>query len=285
MSIHLTEGLLSGERVRLGASPADKQQAIAEAAQLLVASGCVDAAYADSMARREAVANTFLGHGVAIPHGLGEDRHLVRRNGIAILQVPAGVEWNPGQRAHLVVAIAAQSDAHIAILRRLTRLIQDEATLARLASTDDATALIAALDDPPAAADAGSAAEAVDLAETVEWIVGYPAGLHARPASRWVEAARAHAARMQVRHGHEVADAKNLLALLQLGARAGDRLHISAEGRDAAAALARFRAVIDGLTAQEKADAALAAQRAAQPKAAGWAPPDAPVCIDRKSVV
>jgi phosphoenolpyruvate-protein phosphotransferase len=279
MSIYITEGLLSGERVRLGASPADKQQAIAEAAQLLVASGCVDAAYADSMARREAVANTFLGHGVAIPHGLGEDRHLVRRNGIAILQVPAGVEWNPGQRAHLVVAIAAQSDAHIAILRRLTRLIQDEATLVRLASTDDATALIAALDDPPAAADAGSAAEAVDLAETVEWIVGYPAGLHARPASRWVEAARAHAARMQVRHGNEVADAKNLLALLQLGARAGDRLHISAEGRDAAAALARFRAVIDGLTAQEKADAALAAQRAAQPKAAGWTPPDAPVCI------
>ncbi len=49
------------------------------------------------MGRREALANTFLGHGVAIPHGLGEDRHLLRRDGIAVLQLPDGVEWNPGQ--------------------------------------------------------------------------------------------------------------------------------------------------------------------------------------------
>ncbi|MBA4285624.1 MAG: phosphoenolpyruvate--protein phosphotransferase [Xanthomonadaceae bacterium] len=278
MSISTPMRLLSREWVRLGAAPADKQQAIAEAAQLLIASGCVEPAYAASMARREAVANTFLGHGVAIPHGLGEDRHLVRRNGIAILQVPAGVDWNPGQRAHLVVAIAAQSDAHIAILRRLTRLIQDEATLARLATTDDADALVAALDDEPAATESHAAVG--DLAEVLVWTVSYPAGLHARPAARWVEAARAHASRVQVRHGDEVADAKNLVALLQLGAQAGAPLHISAEGRDAAAALARFRAVIDSLTAQEKADAALAAQRAALPKAAGWTPPDAPVCIN-----
>ena len=77
-------------------------------------------------------AGTFLGAGVAIPHGLGEDKGLVRRDGIAVLQFVEGIEWNPGQIAHLVVGIAASSDSHIAILRRLTRLIQDEARLRQL---------------------------------------------------------------------------------------------------------------------------------------------------------
>ncbi|MDW7603896.1 PTS sugar transporter subunit IIA, partial [Stenotrophomonas maltophilia] len=95
--------------------------------------------------RREALANTFLGHGVAIPHGLGEDRHLVRRDGIAVLQLPEGVEWNPGQVTRLVVGIAAQSDTHITLLRRLTRLIQDDATLQRLFATTDASEIVNAL--------------------------------------------------------------------------------------------------------------------------------------------
>jgi phosphocarrier protein FPr len=82
------------------------------------------------------VANTYLGSGVAIPHGLGEDKGLVRRDGVVVLQFVDGIEWNPGQIAHLVVGIAASSDSHITILRRLTRLIQDEARLKLLATTD-----------------------------------------------------------------------------------------------------------------------------------------------------
>ncbi len=257
------------ELVRIDARPAGKAAAIAEAGQLLAAAGCADPAYAASMARREEAANTFLGHGVAIPHGMGEDRNLVRRNGLAILQVREGIEWNPGQVAHLIIGIAARSDEHIAILRRLTRLLNDEATLRALFTTDDPEAIIAALGAEPAGA--APAAPATDLAERFDWVVDYPTGLHARPATRWVEAARAAGCRIQVRHGDKVADATALVGLLQLGLRAGDRITVSAEGRDAAAGLARLRAAITGLSAQEKADAALAAQRAAAP-VRGWEP-------------
>ncbi|MCB8835475.1 PTS sugar transporter subunit IIA, partial [Escherichia coli] len=105
----------------------------------------------------------FLGSGVAIPHGLGEDKGLVRRDGIAVLQFVDGIEWNPGQVAHLVVGIAASSDSHIAILRRLTRLIQDEARLRQLATTDDPSLIVAALQDDATAQDrSGLAAD--DLA-------------------------------------------------------------------------------------------------------------------------
>ncbi len=97
MPVSTQDDLLRRDRVRLGASPASKAAAIEEAAQLLIASGCVEPGYAQSMLRREAVANTFLGHGVVIPHGMGEDRHMVRRDGIAVVQVPGGVEWGRGR--------------------------------------------------------------------------------------------------------------------------------------------------------------------------------------------
>ena len=269
--------LVASELVRVNAQARDKADAIAQAAQLLVAAGCVPPAYEASMLRREALANTFLGHGVAIPHCTGEDRHLVRRDGIAVLQLRDGVEWNPGQTTHLVVAIAAQSDTHIALLRRLTRLIQDQARLDALFASDDPQALVDALSQDPAPAAASGAPQA-DLGERFDWTVAYPTGLHARPATRWVETARGFAARIQVRAGDQVGDAKNLVSLLQLGLHAGDTVTISAEGQDAAAALARLRGVIDGLTAQEQADAQAAAARRAAP-VAGWTPPQAQPAI------
>ncbi|PWC76249.1 phosphoenolpyruvate--protein phosphotransferase [Azospirillum sp. TSH64] len=262
---------LPPDLIRLGAAPAGKEAAIREAAQLLIAAGCIDPAYADSMIRRETVANTFLGHDVAIPHGMVDDRDLVRRNGIAILQVPDGVVWNDGQTARLVVAIAAQSDAHIAILRRLTRLMQDEARLTALFTTGNPADLVAALSDETASP-APSTADAGDLAESFEWVVDYPTGLHARPAAAWVESARAASGRVRVRHGGESADGKTLVALLQLGLRPGDRITVSTDGPDARAVLNRLRATITGLSAREKADAAAAARKA-KAVVQGWTPP------------
>ncbi|MBK1666212.1 phosphoenolpyruvate--protein phosphotransferase [Rhodospirillum rubrum] len=271
-----TVGALPRDLVRLAVSPRDKADAIAQAAQMLVAAGCVEAGYAQSMIRREGVANTFLGHGVAIPHGMAEDRALVRANGIAVLQVPDGVEWNPGQSARLVVAIAAQSDTHIAILRRLTRLLQDEDRLGGLFVTSDPGDVITALTTDPEVN--APAVPVSDLAKRFEWVLDYPNGLHARPAARWVDTAKGYAARCQIRHGDEVADVKNLVALLRLGLTQGERISVSAEGPDADQALSRLKATMLELSVQERADAALAARRAKQP-VIGWHPPGAPMAL------
>lgn len=262
--------------IRLAAAPATKEAAIREAAQLLVAAGCIDPAYEASMLRREAVSNTYLGHGVVIPHGMVDDRHLVRQSGLAVLQVPGGIVWHDGQVAHLVVAIAAQSDTHITVLRRLTRLIQDEARLSALRDTTAKEEIAAALSED--AASPGAAGPATDLSQRFEWTVDYPTGLHARPASHWVEVARTCPARIQVRHGAEVADAKNLIALLQLGLRCGDAVTISAEGDDEAGALAKICKAVTGLSAAEKAAAKAAADAAAKASGpvAGWNPAEAP---------
>ncbi len=264
--------IIRAELIQLGAQAQEKTSAIKAAGQLLAQAGRIDPAYIDSLLRRETVANTFLGHGVAIPHGMIEDRHLIRETGIAILQLPQGVEWNPGQRVHLVIAIAAQSDEHIALLRRLTRLLQDEARLAQLFTTGNAQDLIAALDDS-AAAPATPAAPATDLAHSASWQLNYPNGLHARPARAWSEQARRFAATVQVRNGNDVADAKNLISLLQLGAEHGHTLQLSTDGPDAEAALQAMLAIANQLTTQEVADAQAAAKAAAKANRQHWQAP------------
>jgi phosphocarrier protein FPr len=264
------------DMVRIDARATSKEDAIRQAGQMLVAAGCVGAGYEESMIAREAVANTFLGGGVAIPHGLGEDKGLVRRDGIVVLQFVDGIAWNPGQTAHLVVGIAANSDSHITILRRLTRLIQDEARLTQLATTTDASLIAAALHGDAPVEASGEVAQ--DLAETIAWVVDYPTGLHARPASAWVEAAKASPAPLRIRHGADMADPRSLIALLQLGLRAGDSVTLSASGKDAAAALKTFHGVVTRLTSREKSDAARAAEKAAKP-VHGWTPPGTPQMI------
>ncbi|WP_197368094.1 HPr family phosphocarrier protein, partial [Ralstonia solanacearum] len=252
--------LICAERIRLQQRATDKTGAIRAAGQLLADTGCIDPAYIDSLLRRETVANTFLGHGVAIPHGMGEDRHLIRRTGIAVLQFPDGLEWHPGQTTHLVFAIAAQSDEHITLLRRLTRLLNDDARLRQLFSTQRAEDIVAALSQDAAAP--AASAPGGDLAEQLTLTLDYPSGLHARPAAQWAETARRFASRVQVRHGAETADAKNLVALLQLGLAAGAALTLSAEGPDARAALEALQHTIRNLTAQERAQAARDTQAA-----------------------
>lgn len=229
--------------IRIDAQASDKEAAILQAGQILVAAGCVSPGYEQSMVRREAVANTYLGSGVAIPHGLGEDKGLVRHDGIVVLQLREGIEWNPGQRAHLIIGIAASSDSHIAILRRLTRLIQDEARLAALLATDDPAAIAAALHEDANPSEARPAAE--DLAERIEWTVDYPAGLHARPASAWAEAAKSLATPIRIRHDGDMADPRSIVSLLQLGLKAGERATISASDRNT---LDQFMRTVTNLT-------------------------------------
>lgn len=227
--------------VRLGASAASKEEAIRQVGAILVANGNIQPAYVESMLGREAIANTYLGNGIAIPHGKPEDRELIARTGIAVLQVPAGAPWNDAERARLIVGIAARSDEHIDVLRRLTRVLGDAALVERLCSTGDAADIVEAL---TGARPAPASPRIPDYALQREVTISNPTGLHARPATAFVELARGFRADIRVRHGEEVADGKSLLALLQLGVTTGATLRLSAQGPDASAALDTLAAAV-----------------------------------------
>ena len=74
---------LTTSLIRLGATPRDKNEAIRQVAALLAENGKVAPEYVEGMFAREAQENTYLGNGVAIPHGTPQSRHLIKETAIA----------------------------------------------------------------------------------------------------------------------------------------------------------------------------------------------------------
>ena len=129
--------ILSKDRISLQASAADKVDAIRKAGDLLVKSGCVLPEYVDGMLTREQSMSTSLGNGVAIPHGVYENREHILKTGISVLQLTEGVDWDEGEKVYMVIGIAASSDEHVGVLSNLADVIDNEDTLAELLKTDD----------------------------------------------------------------------------------------------------------------------------------------------------
>lgn len=127
--------VLSLEMIRLRQRAAGRDEAIDLVGQMLVSGGDVQPAYVDSMKARELTMSTYVGNGVAIPHGTFEDKTLILATGIAVAQFPDGVLWDGTNLAHLVVGIAAVRDEHIGVLANLARVLEDEAVSKSLWTT------------------------------------------------------------------------------------------------------------------------------------------------------
>jgi mannitol/fructose-specific phosphotransferase system IIA component len=129
--------VLTRETVQLKARATDKVDAIKQSGELLVKAGCVPPSYVDGMLAREQVLSTYLGNGIAIPHGQFEDLETVYRSGVSVLQLPEGVEWEPGEKAHLVIGLAATSEEHVGVLANLVEVLQDPETTRQLVKATD----------------------------------------------------------------------------------------------------------------------------------------------------
>ena len=128
---------LSAKNIRLNGSAANKEEAIKLVAAGLVANDNVENGYEAGMFAREQQTSTFLGNGIAIPHGTLDTRGLVKETGVQIIQFPQGIEWGEGNTAYVVIGIAAKSDEHLTLLRQLTTVLSDEEAAEKLAKTQD----------------------------------------------------------------------------------------------------------------------------------------------------
>ncbi|MGG4606803.1 fused PTS fructose transporter subunit IIA/HPr protein [Providencia sp. Me31A] len=117
---------LSINDIHLAATAPDKTKAIEQVAKALETSGYVKSGYVQGMLNREKQAPTFLGNGIAIPHGTTDTRDQVIKTGFSIFQFPDGIDWGEEQTAYIVIGIAAQSNEHLELLRQLTHIISDE---------------------------------------------------------------------------------------------------------------------------------------------------------------
>lgn len=135
---------LEVQAIHTGASATDKEDAIRQVAAALATAGNVGEGYVSGMLAREQQTSTYLGNGIAIPHGTTDTRDLVLNTGVQVFQFPQGIAWGADQTAYVVIGIAAKSDEHLALLRQLTHVLSDDsiAETIKTASAEDLRAIL-----------------------------------------------------------------------------------------------------------------------------------------------
>ncbi|NMX37108.1 phosphoenolpyruvate--protein phosphotransferase [Pseudomonas veronii] len=140
---------LTIEQISMGQTAVDKSAALHLLADKLVADGLVAEGYLSGLQAREAQGSTFLGQGIAIPHGTPETRDQVFSTGVRLLQFPEGVDWGDGQIVYLAIGIAAKSDEHLRLLQLLTRALGETDLGQALRRAASAEALLKLLQGAP----------------------------------------------------------------------------------------------------------------------------------------
>ncbi|PMH43770.1 bifunctional PTS fructose transporter subunit IIA/HPr protein [Vibrio sp. 10N.286.49.B3] len=136
---------LTNEDIQLQQSAADKFIAIRALAADLTQKGFVGEGYVEGMLNREGQNSTFLGNGIAIPHGTTDTRDLVKQTGVAIHHFPQGVDWENGNTVYVAIGIAAKSDEHLGILKQLTKVLSADGVEEHLKNAQNEEEIIALL--------------------------------------------------------------------------------------------------------------------------------------------
>ena len=137
--------VMTADCVMLGLQPVSKEDAIRAAGRLLVEQGCVDEQYIDAMLEREKLVTTYMGMGIAIPHGTTEQKARVKKSGIVMLQYPEGVDFGD-EKAQLIFGIAGVGDEHLDLLSNICTALEDETVLNNLKTTGDVSYVLKCLE-------------------------------------------------------------------------------------------------------------------------------------------
>ena len=87
---------------------------------------------------------------------------------------------------------------------------------------------------------------------TREITINNKSGLHARPASLWVQAASRFQSKIKIKRGDSVVDGKSILGILSLGLAAGSVFELLAEGDDEAEAVLALEKLMLDLENQDR---------------------------------
>jgi mannitol PTS system EIIA component len=119
----LTE-LLDVSAIALDARAASKEDAVRACGNKLVEIGAVGPAYVEAMLEREQTISTYVGEGVAIPHGTLAGKDAVVRDALCYLRFADPVDWG-GEEVTVCVGIAAAGDGHVDVLAALAQVLMD----------------------------------------------------------------------------------------------------------------------------------------------------------------
>jgi len=124
------------DSILLNQAPVTKEEAIRKAGELLVARGAVEPAYVDAMQERERMVSTYMGMGIAIPHGTAQAKGTVKKTAISMVQYPEGVDFG-AEKAQLVFGIAGIGEEHLDLLAKIAGCLEDPEVLEKMKTTGD----------------------------------------------------------------------------------------------------------------------------------------------------
>lgn len=133
--------MIKKENIKLNQSAATKEEAVKAAGQILVDAGAVEPAYIDSMLERESVVSTFMGNGLAIPHGTDDGKSSVIESGLSLIQIPEGVDFD-GNEAKVVLGIAGKGNEHLELLQRIAIIFSEEDNAEKVINATSAEEII-----------------------------------------------------------------------------------------------------------------------------------------------
>ncbi|MCD8916233.1 PTS sugar transporter subunit IIA [Staphylococcus simulans] len=141
--------LFSNENIFLNQSFKDQNEAIEKAGQALVNAGAVTESYIQAMKDREEVVSTYMGNGLAIPHGTEEAKNAVLQSGLTLLQVPEGVQWGD-ETAKVIVGIAGKDGEHLDLLSKIAITFSEEENVDRILNAQSAEEIKAVFEEADA---------------------------------------------------------------------------------------------------------------------------------------
>ena len=130
------EDVIQLDGIKLNLPSVSKEEAITEAGKLLRELGYVDGAYIPAMLEREELVTTYIGMGLAIPHGTTHGDDVIHKTGIVLLQYPDGIQFGD-EKAQLVIGIAGKGGEHMEVLSKICLALEDETVLNKMKTTTD----------------------------------------------------------------------------------------------------------------------------------------------------
>jgi len=124
--------VLTPENILLNVKVQTKEEAIKLAGRILVENGYVTEDYIEKMLEREEMVTTYMGNSIAIPHGTDESKTEVINSGIAVIQVPNGVDFGNGNIAKVVFGIAGKNNEHLELLSQIAILCSEEENVEKI---------------------------------------------------------------------------------------------------------------------------------------------------------
>ena len=128
----MNSNILNENNIMLDVEPEGKYEAIERAGKLLADNGYVNMEYIEGMKKRENDITTYIGNGIAIPHGTSDYIKHIKRSGIVVVQYPKGVDFGEGNVAYIIIGIAGLNNEHLEILSEIALACQDEQNVEKL---------------------------------------------------------------------------------------------------------------------------------------------------------